>query len=570
MANVIIDAFYQAPEAMMITNQDGDILHVNDAFTTISGYSEEEVQGKNPRFLQSGRHDKLFYQNFWKELQLVGQWFGEIWNRSKDGTIYSQWVSISSLRDIGGNVRNFVAVMSDAKIRKDESQRIARLENLDSLTGLPNRALFMDRLTGVCARALRNHDDAALLLINLDHLSLVNDALGHDAGDRLLSQTVGRLLGCVRDTDTVARIAGDEFAIILAKLTEMKDVEVVARKILTELGKPFELGDQAPTFISASIGIALLPLDGKTAEELVKFSDMAKYQSKRDGGNVYRFYSEDMNTDVVLRMEYIRSINHALINDELDVYYLPIIDSGNGLLVGAEALLRWNRPDGKTIPAAEFVSIAEDAGLMVRIGETVLDKVVNALVSWRDKIPSPVRISINLSPQQLRNPKAFDSIRERLEAAEIDPTLLEFEISEGILKDDSPKIREALKQLSSFGIGLAVDNFGTGYTSLQHLRNVPVQVMKIDKLFVRTLQSGGEDALLTEAMIAMAHSLGIRVVAEGIETPEQWQMMQGRACDFGQGYLFSNPLSKDEFLDFACNYDGTKPSLPLPDKNLSE
>lgn len=548
MSQIVVDAFYQALEAMIITDRVARIVHANHAFTGMTGYREDEILGETPRILRSDRHDKLFYQIMWKELLLVGEWSGEVWNKRKNGEIYPQRLSISALRQANGEVHNYVAVMSDLTARKDAEERIEHQATHDPLTGLPNRVLFLDRLANACSRATRDHEETALLLLDLDRFKLINDSMGHDAGDQLLRETAGRLLGCVRETDTVARIGGDEFTVVVQNLKETKDVEVVAKKILKELSEPFQIGAAEPTFISASIGIAAAPNDATTPDSLMKYADMAMYQAKDEGRNNYRFFSDKLNEDLHQRIGMVRDIHRALAENEFDVYYQPILDSNSGCLVGAEALLRWNRPDGIQAPAGEFIAIAEDTGLIIPIGETVLEKVVNALVSWRRAGAPPVRVSINLSRRQLRDSNAFERIRERLAASSVPPDCLEFEISETVLKDETPAIRDALKKLAGFGVGLAVDNFGTGYTSLQHLRKVPVTSLKIDKLFIGNLLADDDDAVLTDAIIAMAHSLGISIVAEGVESDEQWERLRERSCDFIQGYLVSKPLAESEFL----------------------
>ena len=463
-------------------------------------------------------------------------------------------LGIAAMRHPSGDVHNYVAVMTDLSASKDAEERIEHQATHDPLTGLPNRTLFLDRLANACSRATREHEEAALLMLDLDRFKLVNDSLGHAAGDQLLRETAGRLLGCVRETDTVARIGGDEFTIIVPNLREIKDVEIVAKKILKELTEPFDVGASEPAFVSASIGIATTPTDATTPDSMMKYADMAMYQAKDEGRNNYRFFSDKMNEDLLQRTEMVRDIHRALANNEFDVYYQPILDSNSGCLVGAEALLRWNRPDGKQVPAVEFITVAEDTGLIIPIGEAVLEKVVNSLVAWRRAGAAPVRVSINLSRRQLRDSNAFEHIRERLTASSISPDSLEFEISEIVLKDETPAIRDALKKLGGFGVGLSVDNFGTGYTSLQHLRKVPVTALKIDKLFIGNLMAEDDNAVLTDAIIAMAHSLGIRIVAEGVESDEQWQRLRERSCDFIQGYLVSKPLAESEFLALLTSH----------------
>ncbi|HIJ64188.1 MAG TPA: EAL domain-containing protein [Rhodospirillaceae bacterium] len=554
MSHLVIDAFYQALEAMIVTDRVGRILHANHAFTGLTGYQEDEIVGQTPRVLRSDRHDSLFYQAMWKELLLVGEWSGEVWNKRKDGEIYPQRLSIAALRHPSGDVHNYVAVMSDLTASKSAEQRIEHQATHDPLTGLPNRVLFLDRLANACSRATREHEEAALLMLDLDRFKLVNDSLGHEAGDQLLRETAGRLLGCVRETDTVARIGGDEFTIIIPNLRETKDVEIVAKKILKELTEPFQVGGSEPAFVSASIGIAVTPTDATTPDSMMRYADMAMYQAKDEGRNNYRFFSDKMNDALLQRIGIVRDIHRALANNEFEVYYQPILDSNTGCLVGAEALLRWNRPDGKQAPAVEFIAVAEDTGLIIPIGEAVLDKVVNSLVAWRRAGAAPVRVSINLSRRQLRDSNAFEHIRERLAASSVPPDCLEFEISETVLKDETPAIRDALKKLGGFGVGLSVDNFGTGYTSLQHLRKVPVTALKIDKLFIGNLLAEDDDAVLTDAIIAMAHSLGISIVAEGVESDEQWQRLRERSCDFIQGYLVSKPLAESEFLALLTSH----------------
>ena len=526
-------------DAMMITDREGHILDVNPAFTQVTGYSREEALGRTPAILKSGRQSQEFYRGLWQALESGGHWEGEIWNRRKDGELYPQWLSIDALRD-GGTAMRWVAHFSDITDKKNAEQLIWRQANFDSLTGLPNRQMFHDRLDQEIRKAQRGGTRAALMFLDLDHFKEVNDTLGHDVGDLLLQQTARRLKECVRESDTIARLGGDEFVIILPDLRDGRAVGDVAQKVLWQLARPYNLKGEV-VYISTSIGITLYPDDAATPEELLKYADQAMYNAKKDGRNRYRYFTPAMQQAALERMRLANDLRGALDRREFWIAWQPVVKLSDGSINGAEALLRWAHPEKGGIPPAAFIPVAEDTGLLHDIGDWTFREVVRQLKEWR-RINPGFRAGINKSPIQFRQ-NVQDSWLAHLQEVGLPGNGLVIEINESLLLNAKRDVREQLLAYRDAGVQVAVDDFGTGYSSLSYLKKFDIDYLKIDSVFVQNLSPDSEDKVLCEAIISMSHRLGIEVVAEGIETAVQRDMLRAMGCDYGQGYLFARPLA---------------------------
>ena len=543
--------FQTTAEAIVVTDSNNRIKAVNPAFSRITGYGPEEVVGKDPGVLKSGRHDSDFYHVMWEEIEADGHWEGEIWNRRKAGDIYPQWLSISSIKDSAGNLVEHVAVFSDITKRKQDEEQIRRQANYDALTGLPNRTLFMDRLSRSVVASRREGGMVALLFIDLDRFKVVNDTLGHAYGDLLLEKAAKRLTGCVREADTVARLGGDEFTIILRDIHRGADAAKVAEEVIEALSKAFQL-DGNEAFIGASIGITIYPSDADDPSTMLRNADMAMYKAKEAGRNAYRFFTQEMDEQALTRMTLEHDLHHALDRDEFEIHYQPILDAKEGTVTGAEALLRWNHPERGTISPADFLQVAEDTGVIMELGEWVLRTAAHQVKAWRDAGLPEFWLSVNLSSAQVKRGLTAARTREILEEAGLPPEAVTFEITERLTMGDTKASQQWLESMEAMGCGLSVDDFGTGYSSLSYLRRFSVDMVKIDRSFIAGVADKAEDAAMVEAVLALAHSLGLKVVAEGVETEEQRAFLLDRQCDMVQGYLFAKPMGREAFRDFLA------------------
>ncbi len=520
-------------EGVVVTDDRECILAVNPAFTAITGYAPEDVVGKTPRILKSGRHTVEFYKNLWEALTTVGRWEGEIWNRRKNGEVHPTYLTISAIRDGKGALSNYVGVMT------------GHLAPYDPLTRLPTRELFRDRLGQALAQARRAGQCVAVVFIDLDRFHAINESLGPDSGDHVLQTAAERLTGCVRQVDTVARPGGDEFAVVLVGLTHKLDTAIGARKILHVLSQPYTLGG-ADIFLTASIGIAVHPSDGETAESLITNADAAAYQAKERGGNRCEFFSTEMGAEALDRLALTTELRRSLERGEFLVHYQPQLDLRSGRVVGVEALVRWRHPDAGPISPAQFVPQAEASGLIVPIGEWVLRTACAQNKVWQACGFPSLRVAVNLSARQFRQPDLLGSIQRVLQETGLDPRSLELELTESIIMHNAEAALAALHALNTMGVQLSIDDFGTGYSSLSYLKRFPIQVLKIDQSFVRGLAVDPSDAAIVTAIIALAHSLDLRVIAEGVETEEQLTFLRSHQCDEMQGYYFSRPLPVEE------------------------
>jgi len=552
----LLESFNQAPVAMLITDHAANIQAVNQAYCKLTGYTPTQIVGATPRLMKSGRHNKDFYDTLWTELTATNKWSGEIWDRHKSGRVYAAQVTINAVLNEENAITNYVAVLTDITARKRDQERASRIAHADTLTGLPDQTLFLDRLDQITSRFHRDKKPAAIGIIDIDGFKTINGSFGFDAGDELLREIALRIKTTVRDSDTVARFEGDQFAVILPDLAHQRDAALIAKKLLARLSDTYDLGRHRSAFVTVSVGLALLPTDSTDVGGLIRCADMARSQAKSAGRNIFSFYSKTMNAAALQRLHLERDLHSAVQNHDFELHFQPIVSTRDSALTAAEALIRWKRPGHGLVSPLDFLPLAEETGLIVPIGDWVLQEVVDCLIACHAKGAPSLRISVNISPRQLRDSEIFERVRQRLAAADIPPDSLVLEIAESALQDITRAEETVLQKIASFGIALSIDNYSAGYTSLQHLRRMQITSLKIDKVFIRNMASDPTDTTLADAILTMAHSLGIRTIADGIETADQWQLMRDKNCDFAQGYLFSKPLTKEEFLIYVRNYYG--------------
>lgn len=538
--------YQNSSEAVMVTDANNIIIAVNPTFTELTGYNEEEVIGKNPSIRKSGHHDTDFYKDLHDALNSNGQWQGEIWNRRKSGEIRAEWLNINTIFHEDGSVYRRVSLFSDITQKKDDEALIWNQANFDKLTNLPNRNMFYDRLEQNLKKAHRHQESLVLLFLDLDRFKEINDSFGHSVGDMLLKEVSIRLVACVRETDTVARLGGDEFTIVLSGLSHINDAEIVAQSIIDELIKPFFINDKT-LYISTSIGITVYPDDADNAETLLKNADQAMYAAKAQGRNRYSYFTLAMERAAQTRMQLATDLRTAFKEEQFLVYYQPIVTLATMSIDKAEALIRWQHPVRGMISPAEFIPIAEESGMIIHIGEWVFRQVAQQLVEWRTNYHSDFQISINKSPIQFHSNTGYLSWAEQLKNINLLGQSIVVEITEGMLLDVNDVIRSNLIEYRNANIEVSLDDFGTGYSSLSYLKKFDIDYLKIDQSFVRNLEAESDDLALCEAIIVMAHKLGIKVIAEGIENAEQLHLLVAAGCDYGQGYLFSKPVPPSEF-----------------------
>jgi len=543
---LVTSVFESAAEGIIITDPDQVILAINPAFSEITGYSAEEVLGRKPNLIQSGRHDAAFFQQMWRALEQDGKWRGEIWNRRKNGEIYPELLSVSTVKDQAGCITHYVGVFTDIAAIKDFERQLIFLAHHDPLTELPNRVLFNDRLTQGILHAARDNTRLAVLFIDLDHFKDVNDTLGHQLGDQLLQMVAEELRKTIRACDTLARLGGDEFILLIEDIGRNQDATMVAGKLLAIFEKPFLLAKH-DIHISASIGISYYPADGQDCGELVKNADAAMYQAKAKGRNNYHRYAKEMTAHALDRLRLEAMLRRSVKNDELLVHFQPQVDMANGALIGTEALVRWNHPELGLIPPEQFIPLAEETGFIVTLGEWVLRESCAKLQAWRAAGYRIGEISVNFSIRQFECGNMIGLIEAVLAENGLSPECLEVEITESFIikADDAFRFLEDLRTL---GVHLAVDDFGTGYSSLMYLKRLPIQRLKIDQSFVADIGRDANNEAIIRAIIMLAKNLGLSVIAEGVETETQVDFLLREGCTHGQGYYFGRPLPDDEFV----------------------
>ncbi len=544
---------FESQEGMLVTDANRVILRVNSAFSQITGYSEDEIIGKHPGMLSSGRHDMDFYASMWESIVNTGSWEGDVWNRRKNGEVYPAHLTFTAVKGRDGTIVNYVATLVDITSRKSAEEEIQHLAYYDSLTGLPNRRLLMDRLSQALVTSARAKGGGAILFLDLDHFKTLNDTLGHDVGDLLLKQVSERLTSCVREGDTVARIGGDEFVIMLEGLSESifeaaRQAELICEKILNALNQPYQL-NAYEYHSTTSIGATLFSGHEIESDELLKQADIAMYQSKTAGRNAIRFFDPVMQEVINNRALLERELHKAFDNDQFQLHYqLQVNNLGHAL--GAEALIRWMHPERGMVLPFHFISLAEEIGLILPIGKWVIETACSQLNVWQQsKFTKDIVLSINVSAKQFRQVDFAEQIQDAVSRHGINPSLLKLELTESLLLEDVEEIIATMTTLRETGVQFSLDDFGTGYSSLMYLKRLPLNQLKIDQSFVRDLITDVSDQAIVHTIIAMAKSLSLDIIAEGVETEEQLQFLLNKGCTCYQGYLFGRPLPIQQFED---------------------
>lgn len=534
-------------EGVVVTAADGRIQFVNPAFTAITGYAVDEVLGQTPRILKSDHHPPEFYRSLWQQLIATGRWEGEIWNRRKSGEVYPQWLTISSILDDQGGVAQYVSVFHDISEQKQREALITHQAFHDALTGLPNRVLFTDRLTLALAHSQRVGRSMAVLFVDIDRFKVVNDTLGHLVGDRLLQEAARRIQRCVRGEDTVARMGGDEFTVILQEVDESGARRITSR-ILEELATPISIDGQE-LHTAASIGISMAPADGQSAETLMKHADIALYKAKDGGRNQFFFFSSGHNGRYVSDLNLERDLRRAVERTEFEIHFQPRVSLASGRIGSAEVLVRWRHPERGLIGPGDFIPLAEETRLILPISEWVLRAACNQAVAWRTAGYPALRLAVNICACHFHKPGLPEQLTALLQETGLPPDQLELEITETVAMRDLDASVKLLEALQAQGIHLSMDDFGTGYSSLGSLSRFPVQSLKLHRSFVENVEWDPERARILRLVIVLAHTLGVKVVAEGVETIRQVDLLRDYRCDEVQGFLFSRALPADDFRE---------------------
>ncbi|WP_231587270.1 EAL domain-containing protein [Methylophilus sp. TWE2] len=541
--------FEGSEQGIMVTDTNLKILSVNPAFTKVLGYSIEDVKGKTPKMLSSGLHDQLFYRAMWESITHFGHWRGEVWNRRKNGEIFPEWLSVSEVRNELGDITHYVGTFSDISDLKSAQKEIQYLSSHDALTGLPDIALFKDRLEAAISIAAPSNRKIGLLALNLDNFKFLNDSLGYASGDKLLKLFAERLKGCLHETDAISRHGGDEFIILLNNIHDDDSINYMVDMLLTEVSSPFAFaGSNIST--SCSIGVAVYPTDGHDFEKLFGRARKAMSQAKEEGRNTARFFTEKLNTDSLHYLNIAYGLREALAHHQFELHYQPQISLKNAQVIGAEALIRWHHPQNGMQPPAQFISIAEQTGLIVEMGEWIIEEACRQCMQWQKNGLPPLSVAVNVSAVQFRRGNLDKVIIKALEKTGLNPQLLELELTESILLEDIGHLLAQLDGLKKLGVKLAIDDFGTGYSSLAYLKKFNIDRLKIDQSFVRDINTDPNDAAIVRAIVQMAHTLNLDVIAEGVEDETILKHLRDCGCDEVQGYLFSKPLPADAFEAF--------------------
>jgi diguanylate cyclase (GGDEF)-like protein/PAS domain S-box-containing protein len=547
---------FESQEGMLVTDAHRRILRVNHAFTEITGYSAEDVQGQNPRMLSSGRHDAAFFHSMWCSIDEAGHWQGEVVNRRKNGETYPELLTITAVKDESQRVTHYVATMLDITLRQAAAQEIERLAFHDSLTGLPNRRLLMDRLQQALAASARSSRQGALLFLDLDHFKLLNDTLGHDIGDGLLREVALRLSAAVREGDTVARLGGDEFVVLLEELSEhplvaAEQARSVGEKICATLCQPYHLAPHSH-HSSCSAGAVLFRGSDVAVEDLLKQADLAMYTAKNSGRNALRFFDPQMQATVMARALLEKDLRAALVEAQFVLHFQTQVTQA-GCSVGAEVLIRWQHPARGLVSPLEFIPLAEETGLIVPIGLWVLQTACAQLKTW-EAVPqcSDLELSVNVSARQFRQADFVEQVVAVLQRTGARPEKLKLELTESVVLEDVTDTIGKMQELKALGLRFALDDFGTGQSSLSYLTRLPLDQLKIDQSFVHHIGIRATDALMVQTIIGMAHNLGLQVIAEGVETPEQRAFLELHGCALYQGYLLGRPVALEQFEQSLC------------------
>ena len=546
--------FENTSEGIVITDSEPRIVSVNNAFTDITGYSEEEVIGKNPSILQSGRQDKKFYQEMWQSIKNDKCWRGEIQNRRKNGEVFTELLSINSFKGEHDNVIQYIGVFTDISNIKETEHKLEYLAHHDPLTDLPNRLLCNARMEHELQTAKRHEHLVAVMFLDLDMFKNINDSLGHALGDKLLQKVTARLSGHLRDEDTIARLGGDEFVLIIGALSSRQDVEHFAGNIIELFSNPFVINEHE-IFIGASIGISMFPADGDDVDSLLRNADAAMYKAKEKGRNTYQFYTAELTNNAFERLSMETYLRHALENNELVLHYQPQYSLATGQMIAVEALIRWQHPEQGLIYPDRFISVAEETGLIVPIGEWVIEAACSQLVKWQQAGCTQLRMAVNLSARQFWKPGLAMMVKDILTKTGVEASRLDLELTESIIMRDTKITEDTLNEFHDMGVELSIDDFGTGYSSLSYLKRFPIDRLKIDRSFVLDIEvvKNGDD--MVNSIIALGHSMGLKVLAEGVETEDQLNYLMEHGCDEVQGYFYSRPVPADE-LEKLCKESG--------------
>lgn len=538
--------FESSNDAVVIMTVHHKFIDVNPAFSLITGYDKIEIFDQPSIILKSHHHDNHFYFSLHRKLLKFGEWRGEVWIKCKNNTVLPLQLSVHGVRDNNGVITHFVGIFSDMSAHKSTEDELSKLAHYDPLTGLSNRTQFVERLKFTLDMAKRNHHQSALMLLDLDRFKLVNDTLGHQLGDELLIQVARRLKQCVREVDTVSRLGGDEFTVILGTIQSSENAACVANKILATLSAPFVLSERE-VFVSVSIGITVFPIDGDSVNLLIKNADTAMYHAKESGRNNYQYFSDTMNKKMLDELEMETNLRQAFKNEEFSLNYQPQFALKSKKLIGAEVLVRWNHPTLGWISPAVFIPYAEKSNLIIALGEWVLRTACRQAVAWQTSGLKLQPMSVNLSGMQLKQPDLLYKVAQILEETHFPAHLLELELTEGVLMANVEETITTLNKLKDMGIRLSIDDFGTGYSSLSYLKRFPIDTLKIDQSFIREITTSSDDSAIASTIIAMAHNLRLNVIAEGVETIEQANILLDKECDDVQGYFFSRPLCESDF-----------------------
>ena len=538
--------FEASVDGIMVTDVRGAIMAINPAFTRITGYTGDDVLGKNPNLLKSDRHDEQFYEGKWLSLRENGFWAGEVWYRRKDGNVSPMMETMSLCMDESGNISNYISVIVDISEIKDAQTLIKFLAYHDPLTGLPNRIVAREHFDKMVDDASSGGNRVAVICFDIDRFKVINDSIGHAIGDQVLKLLAGKFLSSLNDSDKITRQGGDEFLLISGAVKNRDQAAGIAQLIIELIAQELTV-DGHRLSISASLGIALFPDHGECLDDLLRNAENALYQAKKDGGNSYRFFTEEMSRDAVRKLEMQTLLRSALANDEMEVFYQPKIELKSGNIVGAEALLRWHNPQLGQVSPADFIPFAEETGLIHPIGEWVLGVVCSQIRKWRDEGLDAVRVSVNLSGRQFLDKNIGGIVEDAIHGNGIPPRLIELEITESILMGNINYAILILHTLKEIGVTVSLDDFGTGYSSLNYLKNLPIDTLKIDKSFIDEVHTSSSDAAIALTIIALSRNLGMEVVAEGVENQEQYAFLRNNGCDLIQGYYFSKPLPAAEF-----------------------
>lgn len=543
--------FESTLDGIMVTDTNAVIERVNPSFTRLTGYSAEEAIGQRANLLSSGRQSPEFYAELWRALREDGFWQGEIWNRRKDGELYLEYLTISGIRDEDGSYSHYVAVFADITQRRLTEDRLSHLATHDALTGLPNRALFNERLERSLSRALRTGYRMALLFIDLDRFKLVNDTLGHGTGDKLLKAAAERLRESVRRIDTVARMGGDEFTVILEEIGDIQHAAQIAQKLVDAIGALYDI-DGVTLSVTPSIGISIAPDDGRDPQRLITQADWAMCRIKQDGKNGFRFFTQDMNESMHDRLRLEHDLRRALECDALTLHYQPRISLADGRVVGVEALLRWPHPTRGMVPPSEFIPIAEESGIIVALGDWVLRRACRDARDWLDAGHWPGRVAVNVSARQLLHGDFFDGLIRALTDAGLPATALELELTESMALTGHAQTHPLLQAIADRGVSLALDDFGTGYSSFEYLSSLPIDTLKIDRSLLRGPVPDASARGIIRAIVAMAEALGLSAVMEGVETAEQADFLREIGCPQVQGFLYARPMPELDLREWLA------------------